>query len=180
MVKIYNELSTEENLTQVLDKYADKLVAYINALIRDVRSAEDLMMDIFVSLIKNKLTFDDEAQFRAYLYKSAKNKAYSHLKTNNRIVPLSEDVLSDQYELEDKILSNLVKKKVYDYLDKLPLKYKQVLYLTYIEDLPSSEVAEILGVKLPALKSLRQRAKKKLNRFMKNENLFIEEDKDEN
>ncbi len=174
-----SDLSNEKALESVLDEYGDRLVAYINAFTKDVHAAEDLMMDVFVALIKSNLRFESENQFRAYVYKCAKSRALNHLKHQRRIVPLSDEVLNDNYYIEEKFFSSLKKKKLYDAMDKLPIKYKQVLYLSYIEGMKPCEVAEILELSLDATKSLKQRAKKKLNGVLRKENFVLEEGENE-
>ncbi len=175
----YCDLSNQQALESALNEYGDRLVAYINAFTKDVHAAEDLMMDIFVVLIKNGLKFESENQFRAYVYKCARSRALNHLKSQKRIVPLSDEVLNDNYYIEEKFFSSLKKKKLYEAMGKLPIKYKQVLYLSYIEGMKLDEVAEILELSCEAAKSLKQRAKKKLNGVLKKENYVFEEGENE-
>lgn len=43
--QINNQINNAEVLEKIMDKYADKLIAFINSYIFDIYSSEDIMMD---------------------------------------------------------------------------------------------------------------------------------------
>ena len=65
--EIYNNMYNNENLEQILNIYADKLIYFINNIINDINVAEDIMMDCFVEILFRKLKFLDEKNFKAYI-----------------------------------------------------------------------------------------------------------------
>ncbi len=172
--EIFNNLSDKTNLERAFEDYADALIIFINGYLKDIREAEDIMMDCFVEIICRDIKFDSTNQFRAYLYTCAKNKSLNYLRKNKHLVPLDSEVLIDKEGLESKILKSAKDKKLYEAMKKIKAKYSQVLYLDYILGFSQDEIAKILGVDSRAVKNLKFRAKKKLNQILKQENFVLE------
>ena len=57
VTKIYNNMFDERNLEQILEIYADRLTYFINNLVNDINTAEDIMMDCFVEILSRDLKF---------------------------------------------------------------------------------------------------------------------------
>lgn len=172
--QINNQINNAEVLEKIMDKYADKLIAFINSYIFDIYSSEDIMMDCFVEIITKKLVFENESFFKAYLYKTAKNKSLNYLKQKNKLVSLDENMLCDLMQFEDKIYAEQKQKIVYDVLKKLKIKYRQVLYLSYFENYSQSEIATILSLDERQVRNIKHRAKKKFDEILKQQNFKLD------
>ena len=96
--QIYNNMYDNENLEKVLDIYGDKLTFFINSMIQDINVSEDLMMDSFVEILSRKVSFLDENTFKAYIYKTAKNKAINYIKKKKHTVEIDYDNVASVQE----------------------------------------------------------------------------------
>ncbi len=166
-----NDFAKPSNLENLLEKYSNKLVGFINSIICDISASEDIMMDIFVELIVRNPQFTNEQVIKAYLYKCAKNKSLNYIKKNKRICELNEEMLKDTYEIEEQTCDTYTKKVLYEAIKKLNKNYHTIIYLTYFEDMKIEEVVEIMGINLKQAQNLKHRAIKKLNKILKAQNL---------
>ena len=174
-LELYSKLDANDNLEKLLDIYADRLIGFINSFVKDINSSEDIMMDVFLQLLKSRPTFDDEKGLKAWLFKVARNKAFNHLKKNKNLVKLDEGILVDTIELEKKLYSDNISKILKESMERLKPKYKQVLYLSYFEKMSNQEISLALQMDERQVRNLKHRAKQKLNENLKTKNLFYED-----
>ncbi|WP_269671154.1 sigma factor-like helix-turn-helix DNA-binding protein [Metabacillus litoralis] len=60
-------------------------------------------------------------------------------------------------------------------MNKLPTKYKDSIYLYYVQELSLKETADILGVPIDTVKTRLRRAKEKLLPLLNEEDMFYDE-----
>ena len=174
-LELYKKLDVGDNLEKLLDIYADKLIGFINSFIKDLASSEDIMMDVFLQLLRSRPSFDHENKLKGWLFKVAKNKALNHLKKNKKLVKLSEEVLIEEQEFEQKLYNYNMSKILKDSMAQLKPKYRQVLYLSCFEEMTNDEIARVLEMDERQVRNLKHRAKQKLNAVLKERNFFYED-----
>jgi RNA polymerase sigma-70 factor (ECF subfamily) len=132
---------TDEYIQHVLDKYSTMLIKLAFTYVKNRADAEDMIQDVFVSLMKRTAGFESEEHEKAWLIRVTINKCKNYLKSSpNRLhVPLDEEVSylpPEQSEVLSVVLS-------------LPSKYRTVLHLFYYENYSMNEIAKMLS-KRPA------------------------------
>ena len=105
----------------------------------------------------------------------ARNKAFNFLKKNKSLVKLDEGILVDTIELEKKLYSDNISKILKESMERLKPKYKQVLYLSYFEEMSNQEISLALQMDERQVRNIKHRAKQKLNEILKEKNLFYED-----
>ena len=166
--QIYNNMYDNENLEKVLDIYGDKLTFFINSMIQDINVSEDLMMDSFVEILSRKVSFLDENTFKAYIYKTAKNKAINYIKKKKHTVEIDYDNVASVQD-EDEFSLSETKKILFDIIKNFKPLYNSVLYLSLFEEMSLEEISQILekstrqvrNIKYCAMKKLREELSKK-------------------
>jgi len=165
-----------EQYAKVIGRYQGKLFAYLYRLIGNRDEAEDLLQDVFIKAFKNLHSYDSSRKFSSWIYRIAHNEAVNFIKRKSlkRFVSW-EDVSSTKDKLEsssseesadDAWIRKESIKEVDDAINKLPIKYKQVLLLRYFSDKSYEEIGEILGKPVNTVGTLINRAKKKLSEEM--------------
>jgi RNA polymerase sigma-70 factor (ECF subfamily) len=132
---------TDEYIQHVLDRYSTMLIKLAFTYVKNRADAEDMIQDVFVSLMKRTTGFESDEHEKAWLVRVTINKCKNHLKASpNRLhVPLDEEVSylpPEQSEVLSIVLS-------------LPPKYRTVLHLFYYENYSMNEIAKMLS-KRPA------------------------------
>ena len=127
-------------------------VAYFYA--GNKEDAEDVMIDVFMALMKRPPK--NEANLKSYLLRSAMNKAYD-LRRRRKPDPLDIEITPapEQTPAEGFLVQAI---------SRLPLKYRAVMVLRFVEDMPEPEVASFLRLSRSAVKKRVQRAKQKLRK----------------
>jgi RNA polymerase sigma-70 factor (ECF subfamily) len=161
-----------ERYAEIIERYQGKLFAYLYRLIGNKEEAEDLLQDVFIKAYKNLHSFDAERKFSSWIYRIAHNEAVNHIKRKylKKFISL-EDISSTKDKLEassseggadDLWERKEAIKEVGDAVNRLPLKYRQVLLLRYFSDKAYEEIGEILEKPVNTVGTLINRAKKKL------------------
>jgi RNA polymerase sigma-70 factor (ECF subfamily) len=132
---------TDEYIQHVLDTYSKMLIKLTFTYVKNIPDAEDIVQDVFVSLMKRKDGFEGEEHEKAWLIRVTINKCKNHLKSSwNRLnVPLNEEI-SYLPEEHNEVLSVVL---------SLPEKYRTVIHLFYYENYSMNEIAKMLA-KRPA------------------------------
>lgn len=148
----------ETRAEYLVTHYADCILRIGYTWFNNIHDAQDVCQMVLIKTLESKQLFDDVKEERAWIIRVTINTCKNLKKTAwfRRIVGLEEGVaLTVQApEIEDDSLLQLVQ--------KLPLKYRRVIYLHYYEGYEVKEIASILNI-TPALVSTHlQRAKGKL------------------
>jgi RNA polymerase sigma-70 factor (ECF subfamily) len=157
----------------IIDRYQGKLLAYLYRLIGNYDEAQDLLQNVFIKAFRNIKSFDTERKFSSWIYRIAHNEAVNHLKRKSLRRLISwEDIVNtkDNLLISEKERGAdavwLVKEDMGEVdraINRLPVKYKQVLILRYYSERSYEEISEILQKPINTVGTLISRAKKKMN-----------------
>ena len=145
--------------------------------------AEELTQDVFVEIHQSAHRFAGQAQVSTWVYRIAVNKALDFLRYQKRqkrfavlrslfsgetgepvFDPPDFDHPGVQLERRDEA------RRLFTALRRLPEAQQTAFILSYVEELPQAEVAEVMGLSRKAVESLLQRGKVNLRKWLeKNE-----------
>lgn len=156
-------------------KYYTNLLFYATRIVGD-EEAEDVVQDVFVELWKRKDNLIIGEQIQAFLYRAVYTRSLNILKHRNiekGYVTVMEEINQkraefyqpDHNEVIQQIEDRELRKQIYDAINELPDKCKEVFKLSYLNEMKNKEIADIMGVSLrtveahmyKALKFLRTR-----------------------
>lgn len=177
-LRSYNQFlqGDPDALGALVRTYSDALTRYAYCYLNDSALAEDVMEETIAMLIFRRRRFDDATHFIAYLYKTARNKSIDLLRRRGREVPLSdiENVLSSG-GVEQELIRRQRNETLYRSLQDLPQQYREVLYLTYFEDLGTEAICRIMGRSRKQVYNLHTRAKSALRELLEKEGVTHED-----
>lgn len=174
-LEFYEKIESGDNLEKLLDIYADRLIGFVNSYLKDLYGAEDVMMEVFLQLLQKRPTFDHENKLKAWLFKVAKNKAINYLKHNKSLVKLDENILIDNNEFEQKLYNDNLSKMLIKCMGELKPKYKEVLYLSFFEEMTQEDICKTLDLNIKQFNNIKHRAKQKLNTILKQSGFVFED-----
>lgn len=151
---------------QLYDLFSEKVFNTSLSYAKNEQEAEEITQDVFTSIFRNADKFKGDSAVSTWIYRIAVNTSLNHIKKKKRFSFLKfgeSEKDSADFEHPGVLLENKENAKVlFKVIDSLPESQKTAFILSFVEDLPRQEVADIMEISLKALESLLQRGKKSL------------------
>ena len=172
--RLYLE-GNEEAFDLIVREYREPLTLFINGYLRDINAAEDIAIDVFADLAVNTKRYNFNTPLKNYLFMVGRSRALDHLRyiSRRKTVPLEdvEPYIADEM-LEDKLIFDERRKKLYRALESLPEKTHTALYLVYFEELSYEETAKVMRISKKQVDNLVYRGKGMLRSILGEEDEF--------
>jgi len=136
--------------------------SWIVRIVRDRGVAEDLTVEAFWRIHKAHARFDPRRGFEPWARRIATNAALDHLRTAK-----PEATLDPERVPAPPAVSREISPAVCSAFQQLPAKLQVVATLALIEELPYAEIADALGISVPAVKMREFRAVRLLREKLK-------------
>lgn len=163
----------KQELQKLVEIYRDGLIIFINDYIRDINYAEDLAEDVFVELIVKKPHFNGKSSFKTWLYSIARHKTLNWIKRNKRCEYVADEELDSIYDAQADFEKQYLKYEdrisIHHAIASLNNEYRQVLYLSYFEELSNGEIAIVMRRSKKQIENLIYRAKNSLRDILEKE-----------
>ena len=153
--------------------YSDPLYRLLTRFLGPVPQREDLVQEVFLRVFKAKERYEPSARFSTFLYRIAFNLAANerekarHRQTRSLgddgtgqrpAEPADPGAPDPSLHLEQNDVSAAVRAAI----EALPAKQRMALLLAKFDELPHEEIARVLDLSVPAVKSLVHRARETL------------------
>ena len=164
---------------KVILKESPRLFRMIMRIVQDEDEARSVMQETFLQAYKRLSTFRRESKFSTWLYAIGLNLARASLRKLKRFDTLDEEAIdrmqpafsngmyTDSYEAwnPQKIAEKVERKElVHKAINKLPDDYRAIVTLRDIEELSTTEVAEVLDISEGAVRVRLHRARQALRK----------------
>ena len=169
----------DKGLSEIVRDYRDGLILYLNGIVNNISTAEELMEETLFKIITKKPRFNAKYSFKTWLYTIGRNVAIDYLRHNAKLSDTAlddlENCIQDEYDLEKLYIIEERKITVHRALRRLHAEYRQVLWLLYFDDLSNSEAAIVMKKNARQIKNLVYRAKNALKSELDKEGFVYEE-----
>lgn len=165
--------SDDQNAFRILyAKFGEKVYNTALSYIQNEHDAEEITQDVFTNIFRNAAKFQGNSSLSTWIYRITVNASLNAIKSRKRTISAAFDSeiknLSD-FEHPGILLENKENASaLFKVIDSLPESQKTAFILSYIEELPQQEVADIMDTSLKAVESLLQRSKANLREKLKN------------
>ncbi len=167
----------DEAMVELIRVYKDGLILYINGITGNLSLAEELMEDTFFKLAAKKPRFSGKCSFKTWLFTIGRNAALDSLRKRSHIsdTPLEDRYdISDERSIEQDYLREEQKITLHRAMESLSSEYRQVLYLTFFEELSNTEAAAVMKKSNRQIENLLYRAKLALRSKLEKEGFEYE------
>ncbi|OJJ19371.1 RNA polymerase subunit sigma-70 [marine bacterium AO1-C] len=151
---------------QLYEMFSEKVYNVAISYVKNETDAEEITQDVFVRIYQNAHKFKGDAAVSTWIYRITVNVSLNFLKKRKRtsLFKLGNQTIEQpDFEHPGVLLENQEKAKLlFKVIDTLADAQKTAFILSFVEELPRQEVANIMEVSLKAVESLLQRAKKNL------------------
>lgn len=178
-----------EAFNLLMKKYEKTVVNLVFRFTGDRESAEDLAQEVFLRVYRAAGRFEARAKFFTYLYKVTLNlcrnaRAKAQRRRTNSLdaprpgyedQPLKRELEDPAGSAEDHLARQELAEVVREAVMDLPEEQRVAVILQRYQGLAYEEIADTLGLSIPAVKSRLHRAKlnlrKKLEPYLENEEI---------
>lgn len=166
---IQKSLEQVDYFSCLFDRYEPRLLRYVKRMANVPETeAQDILQEAFINIWKNLHAFDPGLKLSSWIYRIVHNQAISCLRKKksfgkDQTVNWDEssyagiaDNQSDRFD-EPGTDPDLLTREV---LDQLPLPYKEVLVLKFLENMSYEEISDVLKIPEGTVATRINRAKK--------------------
>lgn len=167
----------------LVTRYQDRVYRLACRLTGRDTDALDVLQDTFLQVFRHLTSFRGEASFSTWLYRIATNAALMHQRTRARHPTESLDNFLPRFDgtsthrqtpeelqaaarVEEKLNRELLAAKVREAVERLPELYRAAFVLRDLEEMPTDEVAVILGIEPATVRQRVHRARLMLRGFL--------------
>ncbi|MGM7700539.1 sigma-70 family RNA polymerase sigma factor [Pseudalkalibacillus sp. Hm43] len=159
------ESATNEEILQLLmEDYGTDAMHVAFSYVKDYATAEDLAQEAFIKVYQSLHQFKGNSSIKTWVLKITINHCKDYLRSwHYRTVKLAKDaqqIFGIQKSTDQIVLKNSMQEQVTNHVLALPLKYREVIFLYFYEELNVPEISDLLNVNPNTIKSRLLRAKK--------------------
>ena len=154
----------EALIDELMQQYGQDILQLVYSYVNNQTIAEDLTQDIFVKCYQSLSTYKGKSSLKTWLWRIAINHSKDYIKSwyNRRVLPTAYEALCENTRIES-VEQTIIQQDADEQLSAavmgLPVKYREVIYLFYFEELPIKEIAAVLEVNANTVKTRMRKGK---------------------
>jgi RNA polymerase sigma-70 factor (ECF subfamily) len=169
-------------VVELYNAYFDRIYSLVfHQVDRDQEAAEDIVQETFLAASKSAGKFQGRSKVYTWLHSIASRRVADFYRRKKRevkyqTVPSDSESLETDYSSGDEpfvaetLESEETNQDVQEILSGLPLHYKQVLLLKYVEEMPVNEISQVMGRSPKSIEGLLTRARRELRDRLNTQN----------
>jgi RNA polymerase sigma-70 factor (ECF subfamily) len=139
---------------QLFMRYYPKLCLFVDNLIGDRDSAEDIVQELFIKLWTNRKTIELQTTLSGYLFQTAKNMAFNFVRDETNRRTILKKIGEDDARLnENPSESSDFSEELEDCISRLPARCKEILLMHHVAGYKQKEIAGELGISVQTIKN---------------------------
>jgi len=167
---------------ELMRKYEKKIFNFVIRMVRNEETAIDLTQDFFIKVFTVLDKYNFEYKFSTWAYRICYNLVIDHIRKNQAQVNSldddsisAKDMLSSENVSRDDGFKNLSREEtrtyIWEIVEHIPAKFRELILLRYIQDLKYEEIAEITSLPVGTIKNRIFKAKEILKQEMEKDGL---------
>jgi RNA polymerase sigma-70 factor (ECF subfamily) len=165
-------------LRDLIDAHQHRVIGTVAKMLGDDSDAEDIAQQVFIRVWKSAARYEPTAKFTTWLFKITRNLVFNELRRRKRHPAHSLDAATEDDRPmqapdpttkapDDALLNNEMQTAIQRAIDELPEIQRMAIVLRRYDDVPYEDIGEILGLSVPAVKSVLFRARTELREKLK-------------
>ena len=169
--QLINVQTREKAFRELISLYKERLYWHVRKIVISHDDTDDVLQNTFIKIYKNIGKFKQESKLFSWMYRIATNEAITFINKRNK------ERKVDISEVQEQIVSTLESdiyfsgEEIQEILQKaiasLPQKQQLVFNMKYFDNMKYTQISEILGTSVGALKASYFHAVKKIESYIK-------------
>ena len=153
----------------LIERYEHQLTVYVRRISNFCEEdIEDVLQDVFIKVYRNLNGFDRSLKFSSWIYRITRNEVISTFRKKSsrpqsfggEAAEIILEKMASDLDTKKAVDTEYLQKNIYTILEKMDIKYKEVLVLRYLEEKDYNEISDILKKPVGTVSTLLNRAKK--------------------
>lgn len=171
-MRLSDPATRRDAFAELVNQYSEQLYWQIRRIVLTHEDADDVLQNVFMKAWKNIDTFRSDSKLSTWLYRIAMNESIDFTRHKNALGMVSTDgdnvpsvsaqLLADEYFDGDQIQATLQ-----EAIASLPEKQRMIFNMRYYDEMKYTDMSEILGTTVGALKASYHIAVKKISDYFK-------------
>ena len=152
-------------LGALFDRYHLSLFDFLNRMTGNRHTAEDLVQEVFLRILKYRATYRDGARFQTWVFRIARNARADHYSGRDVASPLTEEAMDSPDATpgpDGQLEQELESVRLQAALMSLREDRRELIVLARYQGMKHEAIAELLGIDAGAVKVRIHRALKEL------------------
>jgi RNA polymerase sigma-70 factor (ECF subfamily) len=159
----------------LMERYENQLFHFIRRIGQfQKEDIEDLLQEVFIKIYRKINEYEGELKFSSWIYRVAHNHVIDHFRKvgsrpqQNMLEDEEwEKLVSGNVSMEKELSNKDCVEKIKKCISAIPINYREVLVLRFVEDLEYEEIMDILKKPKGTVATLISRGKEALAKKMK-------------
>lgn len=168
-LQVIEEPEGKNKFQRLHDLYLGLMLQVAKRVLGNEQDAEDAVQEAFYAIAKNisKISDPECIKTRSYVVTIVENKAIDIYRAKRRKAaePFNEETAGLTFHAEGNALAEAIA--------RLPARYREFIILKYADGYTNEELMNMLGLRYSGVRSLDERAKKKLKELLKEEGIDV-------
>jgi RNA polymerase sigma-70 factor (ECF subfamily) len=157
---------------ELVQRHQALVIGTVGRMLGNNLDVEDIAQQVFVRVWKSARRYVPTAKFTTWLLKITRNLVFNELRRRKRhtLLPIEGEQNRETIQLKDEhtqapdaaVLESELQQAIDTAIAALPETQRLALILRRYKDLPYEEIGEVLGLSVPAVKSVLFRARTEL------------------
>jgi RNA polymerase sigma-70 factor (ECF subfamily) len=157
---------------QLIERHQSLVAGTVARMLGSSSEVEDIAQQVFIRVWKSARRYVPRAKFTTWLLKITRNLVFNELRRSKRHahVPLQTEPGAEEFPLKDEtnptpdasLLETELQRTIEEAITQLPESQRMALILRRYEQLSYEQIADILDLSVPAVKSVLFRARTEL------------------
>lgn len=165
-----------EAFRDLVTAYQDIVVGTVARMLGNAADAEDIAQQVFLRIWRNAKRYRPDAKFTTYLFTILRNLVFNESRRRSRKREVSGDEREEALHLQHEAAASErpdaeieqaeLQRAVDAAIEALPEAQRMAVVLRRYEEMPYEEIAKVLGLTVPAVKSMLFRARASLRQSL--------------
>jgi len=135
-------------IEQLINRHQSPLIRYATSILHEAERAKDVVQDVFAKLCRQSKA-EKPHSIEAWLFRAVRNRAFDVIKKEGRMSLFDTPELADNLTRENaqsERRTNEAIQGLFELVDELPAKKKEVVILKFQQGLSYQEISDITGL----------------------------------
>ncbi|MBN1505532.1 MAG: sigma-70 family RNA polymerase sigma factor [Sedimentisphaerales bacterium] len=155
---------------EVFRRFQPRLRYYVRRLDPGGNHVDDTLQDVWVKVVRRVGSLRDRRAFVAWLYAIARNEVYGRARAGDPFAELADEHLERIADDHAPAFDEEDAARIHVALGRLTPAHREILTLSFLEELPHAQIAGILGIRAGTVRSRIYYAKQALRKELEKSN----------